>query len=89
MATFKLLLWCQGMAASAPVQGDSCEFGSPKYFALCGLGGILSCGKLFINIIIKSWSKSIEDVVGSSLVLGWYLYNDKWLICSTHRLKTY
>jgi len=24
--------------------GDSCEFGSRKYFALCGLGGILSCG---------------------------------------------
>lgn len=23
---------------------DSCEFGSTKYFALCGLGGILSCG---------------------------------------------
>lgn len=23
---------------------DSCEFGSRKYFALCGLGGILSCG---------------------------------------------
>merc|ERR1712027_167819 len=22
----------------------SCEFGSPKYYALCGLGGILSCG---------------------------------------------
>lgn len=24
--------------------GDSCEFGSTKYFALCGVGGILSCG---------------------------------------------
>merc|ERR1712137_1254401 len=24
--------------------GYSCEFGSTKYFALCGLGGILSCG---------------------------------------------
>ena len=23
---------------------DSCEFGSNKYFMLCGLGGILSCG---------------------------------------------
>uniref|UniRef100_A0A2H1W8L3 SFRICE_014187 n=1 Tax=Spodoptera frugiperda TaxID=7108 RepID=A0A2H1W8L3_SPOFR len=32
-----------GMAAAAVVQGDSCEFASPKYFALCGLGGILSC----------------------------------------------
>ncbi|CAG2174605.1 unnamed protein product [Oppiella nova] len=24
--------------------GDSCAYGSPKYFALCGLGGVLSCG---------------------------------------------
>ena len=23
---------------------DSCEYGSMKYFALCGLGGVLSCG---------------------------------------------
>nr|BAX57175.1 phosphate carrier 1 [Bemisia tabaci] len=30
------------IAAAAP--GDSCEFGSNKYFALCGLGGVLSCG---------------------------------------------
>ncbi|XP_054007432.1 phosphate carrier protein, mitochondrial [Hylaeus anthracinus] len=30
-------------AASTPA-GDSCEFGSNKYFLLCGLGGILSCG---------------------------------------------
>jgi hypothetical protein len=40
------------MAAAAVVTGDSCEFASPKYFALCGLGGILSCGKyLHINHI--------------------------------------
>lgn len=26
------------------VFSDSCEFGSRQYFALCGLGGILSCG---------------------------------------------
>jgi len=32
------------IAAAAVKEGDSCEFGSPKYFALCGLGGILSCG---------------------------------------------
>ncbi|KAL1464605.1 hypothetical protein WDU94_004235 [Cyamophila willieti] len=32
-------------AASTTIQpGDSCAFGSPKYFVLCGLGGILSCG---------------------------------------------
>jgi len=30
--------------AAASGGGDSCEFGSGKFFALCGLGGILSCG---------------------------------------------
>ncbi|KAK2579315.1 hypothetical protein KPH14_008267 [Odynerus spinipes] len=32
------------VAAAAADTGDSCEFGSNKYFLLCGLGGILSCG---------------------------------------------
>ncbi|XP_017889898.1 phosphate carrier protein, mitochondrial [Ceratina calcarata] len=32
------------IAAASVAQGDSCEFGSNKYFMLCGLGGILSCG---------------------------------------------
>lgn len=31
-------------AAATPVSQDSCEFGSTKYFLLCGIGGILSCG---------------------------------------------
>ncbi|KAL0267926.1 UNVERIFIED_CONTAM: hypothetical protein PYX00_010057 [Menopon gallinae] len=31
-------------ASAATLSQDSCEFGSTKYFALCGLGGILSCG---------------------------------------------
>ncbi|XP_043664959.1 phosphate carrier protein, mitochondrial isoform X2 [Vespula pensylvanica] len=30
--------------AAASTDTDSCEFGSNKYFMLCGLGGILSCG---------------------------------------------
>merc|ERR1712121_80690 len=30
--------------AAAAAEGDSCEFGSAKYFALCGFGGVLSCG---------------------------------------------
>lgn len=37
---------CDG--AAAPANGDSCEFGSTKYFLLCGLGGIISCGKCAI-----------------------------------------
>jgi len=28
----------------AIVEGDSCEYGSPKFLALCGFGGIVSCG---------------------------------------------
>ncbi|CAG9772761.1 unnamed protein product [Ceutorhynchus assimilis] len=32
------------IAAAAIAEGDSCEFASLHYFALCGLGGILSCG---------------------------------------------
>lgn len=31
-------------AASFSSPEDSCEFGSLKYFGLCGIGGILSCG---------------------------------------------
>lgn len=35
------------VAASASANaGDSCEFGSTKFFLLCGVGGIVSCGKL-------------------------------------------
>jgi len=30
--------------SAASTEGDSCEFGSAKYFALCGFGGVLSCG---------------------------------------------
>jgi len=32
------------IAAAAANPGESCEFGSMRYFALCGLGGVLSCG---------------------------------------------
>jgi len=31
-------------AAAAKEEQYSCEFGSAKYYALCGLGGVLSCG---------------------------------------------
>ncbi|XP_061391132.1 phosphate carrier protein, mitochondrial [Musca vetustissima] len=34
----------QIQAAATPDNGDSCEFGSTKYFALCSIGGVLSCG---------------------------------------------
>lgn len=32
------------IAAASAAEGDSCEYGSTKFFALCGFGGILSCG---------------------------------------------
>jgi len=32
------------LMASAVAEETSCEFGSMKYYALCGFGGILSCG---------------------------------------------
>ena len=32
-------------------QEYSCEFGSSKYFALCGLGGILSCGSTHTAVV--------------------------------------
>jgi hypothetical protein len=31
--------------AADALPGDACEFGSLHYFALCGVGGILSCGE--------------------------------------------
>jgi len=34
----------RSFSAAAAAEGDSCEFGSAKYYALCGFGGILSCG---------------------------------------------
>lgn len=33
------------MAASTVAASKEVEFGSQEYFALCGLGGILSCGE--------------------------------------------
>lgn len=32
-------------------EGDSCEFGSQKYFVLCGFGGILSCGTTHTAVV--------------------------------------
>lgn len=43
-ASDKQLVPGRSIAAAATESGDSCEFGSTKYFLLCGIGGILSCG---------------------------------------------
>ncbi|KAG5830777.1 hypothetical protein ANANG_G00314190 [Anguilla anguilla] len=39
------------LAAAAVEEGDSCEFGSQKYFMLCGFGGILSCGTTHTAVV--------------------------------------
>jgi len=33
------------------LEGESCEFGSTKYYAICGFGGILSCGLTHTAIV--------------------------------------
>lgn len=40
----KQLVSTRNIQAAAANEGDSCEFGSLQFFALCGVGGILSCG---------------------------------------------
>ena len=39
------------IVAAADLQEYSCEFGSGKYFALCGFGGILSCGTTHTAVV--------------------------------------
>ncbi|KAI8501870.1 solute carrier family 25 member 3-like isoform X1 [Branchiostoma floridae x Branchiostoma belcheri] len=41
----------RNLGAAAAAEGDSCEFGSAKYYALCGFGGILSCGLTHTAIV--------------------------------------
>jgi len=40
----KVVVQNRNIALAAATDDISCEFGSNKYYALCGLGGILSCG---------------------------------------------
>lgn len=42
----KALVPSRNIAAADANSEYACEFGSPHFFALCGLGGILSCGKV-------------------------------------------
>lgn len=39
------------ISAFATSDKDSCEFGSLHYFALCGLGGIISCGTTHTMVV--------------------------------------
>ena len=40
-----------GQVQATAASGDSCEFGSQKYFMLCGIGGILSCGTTHTAVV--------------------------------------
>ncbi|XP_044734994.1 phosphate carrier protein, mitochondrial-like [Chrysoperla carnea] len=40
-----------GIAAATSEQGDSCEFASNKYYALCAIGGILACGPTHTAVV--------------------------------------
>ncbi|TKS91156.1 Phosphate carrier protein, mitochondrial [Collichthys lucidus] len=42
---------CPYSLACVSSEGDSCEFGSQKYFVLCGFGGILSCGTTHTAVV--------------------------------------
>lgn len=69
--------------AAAPAGADSCEFGSTKYFLLCGLGGIISCGTYgdenFTIILLlcdqitllynEEWKKNIHSMLCCSRCL--------------------
>ena len=48
--TDKSLVPSRNIQAAAANPGEACEFGSLHYFALCGVGGILSCGKICSRI---------------------------------------
>lgn len=40
-----------GREIQAAASGDSCEFGSMKYFLLCSIGGIMSCGSTHTFVV--------------------------------------
>lgn len=50
----------------------SCEFGSMKYYALCGFGGVLSCGLTHTAVVPLDLVKCRMQVcIGMS---GFYLF---------------
>jgi len=47
----KQLVPTRNIQAAAANPGEACEFGSLHYFALCGVGGILSCGSTHTFVV--------------------------------------
>ncbi|XP_065829240.1 solute carrier family 25 member 3-like [Oscarella lobularis] len=54
-SSFVLRAKCEG---TTPSSEHSCEFGSRKYYALCGIGGILSCGLTHTAVVPLDLIKS-------------------------------
>lgn len=54
------------------LEGDSCEFGSQKYFILCGFGGILSCGTTHTAVVPLDLVKCRMQVCPCGLVFYFY-----------------
>nr|AKN21595.1 slc25a-27 [Schmidtea mediterranea] len=46
-----LIKYIKANCASNPQSNSSCEYGSTKFYALCGLGGIISCGTTHTAIV--------------------------------------
>jgi len=67
---------CDGGAVAAPAGGDSCEFGSNKYFLLCGLGGIISCGSthtLLTPLDLVKCRLQVDQAKYKNLITGFKL----------------
>lgn len=47
----KRLIPTRNIQAAAANPGEACEFGSLHYFALCGVGGIISCGSTHTFVV--------------------------------------
>merc|ERR1711887_501769 len=68
-------------SVAAADAGDSCEIGSAKYYALCGVGGILSCGITHTAIvpldlakykgIVNGFKVTVAEGGMGALTLGW------------------
>lgn len=55
-----IALACLVIPSLIPVSLDSCAFGSNKYFLLCGLGGIISCGTTHTMVSQDDFLKSTD-----------------------------
>lgn len=69
------------------IYSDSCAFGSNKYFILCGLGGIISCGTTHTMVVPLDLVKcriQVDPAKYKSVVNGFRVtvsFNLKFLTC--------